>query len=784
MDAGPGLRGKIAHGEVDICSAYFHPPSTIGGNDANRRRHDLLDVIIAVFVVLCGRYDPVTSRALMQSCPPPLNGFESVEIDDGAGRIGSLYQTGSTTKARSTKARLLTSLEEALVMCDDHLNKRVPRFHPHELLEDGMQACWHEFSQLALAFERRAVSVRRLPPEQLEPSRNVARMLVTIQPCDERPRQSKSPTVEQDIPSKGEDTTTVSPSVVFHDDRSAAEDSVWDTRDDEPYEVSAPLFLSIVDTAHRLVAPVAQGPEGNGGDLCARKKAGGNDKMTRRRIAAADGGVLSAAIRVRSALLRHTICFSDRFHRILGPYVSERKEGRTKDTSGLAPDLAGSSSYLSLGTQPDCDERPCCASQQSIASAAALSAFAVYVHSNRCSGSGTCGLECLNPAWQSNSPTDETSSTEHAVGGTTESVTAATHCRVANSMGPSRDNSDGRTFPHENVSLLVEKEMVKGSVGGEVNGNEKLVGKLTTTPYSGMMENGKQTPTTRVFFRRVKPREAKRISPPTNVVTLVPLPQMGCIRELCRVCAELSRGVRVRILELESLVASGAARSGQRRAYAETLMIALTVLCFLAMTMSAVEAFVWEWDARQRVGGGGATTPFVESPAATVDDALIDASVTAYGGCGVRAAAEIPCKREDFYPEAAPQNAPSRRVRAGDTFSRKPKTSSGGLLARQHLNPCQQRKTHVGSDATTTVDQLAFLRRLAAVNGALALCVQIASRAQQKTGGISSRSEQVGGNGGTGRKGYGHGLTELAGFLETKAAQRGFAGPQSQGLHS
>ncbi|CAM9412184.1 unnamed protein product, partial [Scytosiphon promiscuus] len=95
---------------------------------------------------------------------------------------------------------------------------------------------------------------------------------------------------------------------------------------------------------------------------------------------------------------------------------------------------------------------------------------------------------------------------------------------------------------------------------------------------------------------------------------------------------------------------------------------------------------------------------------------------------------------------------------------------------------------------------LAFLARLAAVNGALGLCVAAraeagpASTADAPTGGSSSGSgscsnsgSRCGGergdklvackkNGGAGKKGFAQALAELASFLETRAARQGFGG--------
>lgn len=93
-------------------------------------------------------------------------------------------------------------------------------------------------------------------------------------------------------------------------------------------------------------------------------------------------------------------------------------------------------------------------------------------------------------------------------------------------------------------------------------------------------------------------RNNRRISPPTNVITASPLPQVSCVSGLCRACAEVARGLRDRLVELEALLAVGSARSKQRRAYATIVRVAPALLRFLASTVAAVELFVVEWDQR------------------------------------------------------------------------------------------------------------------------------------------------------------------------------------------
>ncbi|CAM9770138.1 unnamed protein product [Ectocarpus sp. 4 AP-2014] len=195
-----------------------------------------------------------------------------------------------------------------------------------------------------------------------------------------------------------------------------------------------------------------------------------------------------------------------------------------------------------------------------------------------------------------------------------------------------------------------------------------------------------------------------RISPPTNVITCAPLPQRQMMATLCKACAEGALGLRERIAELEALLSSGSARSGQRRAYAATLQVAPTILRFLASAVACVELFVIEWDQQHSSDQTGLGT-------------------------------------------ATSSSTPNAVNAAG----------------------------------------LSFLRRLAAVNGALGLCIATGAGAGPRSGASttsssSSNSSSKGGagckekSGGSGKKGFAQALAELASFLETKAARQGFAG--------
>lgn len=232
---------------------------------------------------------------------------------------------------------------------------------------------------------------------------------------------------------------------------------------------------------------------------------------------------------------------------------------------------------------------------------------------------------------------------------------------------------------------------------------------------------------------------SSRISPITNVITALPIPQIVCMRRLCRLCADtITRGLRGRLLELEALLASGAAPSAKRRAYANTLLVAPTLLRFLAITAAAVEAFVLEWDLLHQedlrcksvqTSGQGSTPP----PAARPGEGLLNALTSL-------------SKEETACEEIAPKvTLPSVKI----------KQSKSKLVETR----------------------LAFLRRLAAVNGALSLCVNQGScgKPSSFTGNSLTnrgRSDVEAGK----RKGYTQALEELALFLETNTARRGFTG--------
>lgn len=227
-------------------------------------------------------------------------------------------------------------------------------------------------------------------------------------------------------------------------------------------------------------------------------------------------------------------------------------------------------------------------------------------------------------------------------------------------------------------------------------------------------------------IREPADKSDRRISPKTNVITAVPLPAVARMSGLCGACAGVARGLRERIGELEALLSAGSARSGQRRAYAATIQVAPILLRFLTLSVAAVELFVVEWDRRHHEGVGGGPG------GRTVEWSLSSSS----SSCS----------------PAAP-----------------------------------------GEDDGDVSADLTFLARLAAVNGALGLCVAARAEAVPRstttatttTTGCSSSSgseenrskaDACKKNGGAGKKGFAQALSELASFLETRAARQGFGG--------
>lgn len=241
---------------------------------------------------------------------------------------------------------------------------------------------------------------------------------------------------------------------------------------------------------------------------------------------------------------------------------------------------------------------------------------------------------------------------------------------------------------------------------------------------------------------------------------------------LCRSCADIARGLLARIGELEALLASGEARSGQRRAYAAALHVAPTLLRYLAAAAAAVEVFVVDWGARH------------------------DGEAFAAGVVGGRYPGSPPP------PHDGTRGSDSGAVGLGGRQARVPVASAAAAAtaaavavgATEAVGSVAVAAAAAAAGPPDTAASLGFLRRLAAVNGSLALCVvaggersatvgvlgKVAGSGGGNSGGVGgggavSVTARVEKSGGGGRKGYAQALAELASFLESKAARRGFA---------
>ena len=198
MSAGPCLRGKVAHGELDMSCIFTKPSpeicsssSSLSSSAAGSHESDnfsagggggcgvgrssghaakvvpstagVVSLTAGVFFALCGRYDIV--ERVLEGVPHSDNGGggsssrASFSSGDGGGDGGGIFV-------------------EALASCDSQCSGWTPRFHPHELLEQDLRDSWTQLGRLAVALERRVISVEALPGV------NQARMSVVISMCD------------------------------------------------------------------------------------------------------------------------------------------------------------------------------------------------------------------------------------------------------------------------------------------------------------------------------------------------------------------------------------------------------------------------------------------------------------------------------------------------------------------------------------------------------------------------------------------------------------------------
>lgn len=726
MNAGPNLRGKVAHGEMDMSGVFLpffqscsqtsplppspSPPSSSdddprtwcsdstrkssrGGDFGSKTRSvpdaDIVKLVAGVFLVLCWRYD-LGRGAMVDAHPGVIEPNNEGVVDEPAGgRIGGENSSSPPPPpTRLSNGGFVQALSAADVCCSGW----VPRFHPHELLEADLRTSREEFDRLALALQRRMISIELLPAGDLaRMSVTVLRDAVQAKAAAGREAGDKAagnppntPKFEKGVEAgqqqeDGKGMKALSKHAQSSEEKTNhGKDGGKGEHKNSPSldEASAffesrarSLVLRVTDTASRLVPPPSLGPkpaERGSGHPPPSATSGVRETPPppkKKNQDSAGHGVFPGLLRVNEALREHTIRLTTRFERT----TTQHQHPCHHLHSGGRGGGDGSTKRSQAFSAP-------AATGETLASAP-TSAFAVHFrqHSQLCSDAAA--------------PPPCPSDGRHQQGRCSvffQDCAANDGVRATNTGAPEQDGS-------------VPPTTRKGSSGrgrpSACSGDKQQ--------WSRMLNSGEGL---------------LRVSPPTNAVKAVPLPQIACMSWLCRSCAEVARGLRERIVELEVLLAAGSARSGQRRAYATTLRVAPTLLRFLASAVAAVELFVIEWD--QRTASSSARTAVVAETAEETTAA---------------AAAAVP-------PDAA----------AG----------------------------------------LHFLRRLAAVTGTLGLCVtpgaEPSSRSSSNSG-SSSNSERAtckekekekerAAGGSAGKKGFVQALAELAAFLETKTARQGFAG--------
>ena len=881
MSAGPCLRGKVAHGELDLSSIFTKPsPQTCsssslsspflsssvagfneedscsgggggggggggsdGGGDSLAAKAmpgiaGVVSLTAGVFFALCGRYDVrVGARAAHRGGGDTVNRNpeEVPRFGGGSGSSSPSVIFSSRGGDGGVDGSGGSIFVEALASCDSHCSEWTPRFHPHELLEEDLQNSWTEFGHLAAALERRAISVEALPGADL------ARMTVSISLCDDDDDTGDSngdgdggnsnSSVSQGERDYAVPATGKEPSESTRERMEEArqpsggidegELSVVETKmEDRPFKgtPATEVVLTLTDTAHRLIPPPADAE-----DLrllpVPTKDGCGSTKRRGSMATNATSGVFPGLLRVNNALRHHVAS--------LGGYFRRTAHHGGQGGSGLRH---SSGAPLDLRPSGGCRQPAPALGEGN------LSAFTIYMHSERCRNATTCALDCpdraprhaLGDALRSSS----TGTSASTCAGTSTSGSTSTSSPLKFKAGSSAERLvDGATMSdkhrdrREPVPRTDEHGNGTDNSGGtngvvtpdtghprdtrrnahlgacregedDEDGNARprpetyLSPDLAPTPAASATKAPAPAPTraltppprtTRCFRRH---RDPGRISPSTNVVTAVPLPQIACMSSLCRSCADVARGLRAHIGELEALLASGAARSGQRRAYAATLHVAPTLLRYLAAAAATVEAFVLDWHARHGgkalaadvAGSDGGSCP--EPPSSPPPPAIVRGSANGATGLGSRRShVSVPST-------AAAASAGTTEARSAAASESTAAVGSTVVLAS------------VAAATSTPPDiaaSLGFLRRLAAVNGSLALCVaagaggvrSATAAAGKEVGsvgvggageGAGSATTRVEKSGGGGRKGYAQALAELVSFLESKAARRGFAG--------
>ncbi|CAM9466364.1 unnamed protein product, partial [Choristocarpus tenellus] len=139
MEAGPGLRGKVAHGETDLSGVYDRNISKSSSHKASETHSGdglggVVTLLAAVFITLCHKYDPNADASA----------YADLDIDPEHG--------SDAVCDKSLK------FQHVLSQCDSHCSGWVSRFHPHELLEADMQECLLQCKSLNKALDMRHIS--------------------------------------------------------------------------------------------------------------------------------------------------------------------------------------------------------------------------------------------------------------------------------------------------------------------------------------------------------------------------------------------------------------------------------------------------------------------------------------------------------------------------------------------------------------------------------------------------------------------------------------------------
>lgn len=589
MSAGPNLRGKVAHGEMDMsgvfppfqaCSRTAHPPPSPSlssssdpgkgcGDDTRRCSRggdveswtrsghdaDVVKLTAGVFIVLCWKYD--LSRGMVTDAhpggiEPNIEGIEptgSGTRDNGGGSNISLPPRSSNG--------FIQALHTAEVCCSGW----VPRFHPHELLEIDLQASREEFDHLALTLERRVISVELLPAGDLACMSVVVLGGTVSHAMAAAEREAGdnvgNPPHTQEF-DKGEDggkqqqyglggkgarkDAQSSEDTVNHGETDAGGRHIYSPSLDEAPPLvgndARRMVLKVTDTTRRLVPPTSLVNETAGGG------SGHAPLATSGSQGSAARGVFPGLLRVDEALREHVINLAARFERSTThhQHSCEYLHGGGSGSGGSTECHKGCAALAAIGEIPI---------------SAPTSAFAVHFcqHSQLCPAATgpPCCLDSRRRQGKSDFSLDDAA----------KDKVRATNAESV--RGP----------PQQDGSALPTTRKASSGRGPFACADDKQWWNLEPSSGGG-----------------------RRISPTTNVIKAVPLPQIACMSGLCRSCAEIARGLRERIVELEALLAAGSARSGQRRAYATTLRVAPTLLRFLASAIAAVELFVIEWGRR------------------------------------------------------------------------------------------------------------------------------------------------------------------------------------------